>query len=73
MSRWQRSAVSPGADSTRIYYLEPNTGEVCFRTASWKPGGRFVADNGSPGIGVNFNSKGRILLTGRVYPPSEFE
>jgi hypothetical protein len=74
MSRWQASAVPPGAESTRIFYFDPLTGETCYRAAGWKPDGQFLPHDGTPGIGVDLDpGTDEVLLTGKVYPPEEFE
>lgn len=73
MSRWQRTAVPPRPDSTRIRYLGPKTGEMCHRLADWKPGGKFAACDGAPGIGVTYDPKTGVQSeTGKVYPVEEF-
>jgi hypothetical protein len=73
MSRWQTSAVPPQPASTRIHYHDPQTGEFCYRLASWKPGGDFLPNDGAPGIGVDYDPKTGVQKeTGRVYPAEEF-
>jgi hypothetical protein len=73
MSRWQRTAVPPRADSTRISYLDPNTGEMCYRLAEWKAGGKFTPRDAAPGIGVTYDPKtGAQSQIGKVYPVEEF-
>ena len=74
MSRWQKSAVPPGVDSTRIYYLDPKTGEMCYRVEAWTADGQFRPHDGTPGIGVDFYGKtGPPIETGKTYPAKEFE
>jgi hypothetical protein len=74
MSRWQASAVPPQAESTRIHYHDPKTGETCYRVANWRPNGDFTPNDGSPGIGVDFDPKtGDEVETGKLYPADEFE
>jgi hypothetical protein len=74
MTRWQLTAVPPQADSWRIFYLDPTTGEMCFRPASWKAARDFLPNDGAPGIGVVFDPKtGAEAETGKVYPSSELE
>jgi hypothetical protein len=47
---------------------------MCFRLATWQPGGDFTPDDDAPGIGVDFDPKtGVESETGKVYPASEFE
>jgi hypothetical protein len=67
MSRWQKTAVPPRADSTRIFYLDPKTGEMCYRLAEWKPGGKFGPSDAAPGIGVTYDlMTGAQSRTGKV-------
>ena len=70
--RWQKTAVPPRADSTRIIYLDPKTGEMCYRLAEWKPDGIFEPCSDAPGIGVDFDRKRGEPETGSVYPVDEF-
>jgi hypothetical protein len=73
MSRWQLTAVPPRAESTRIFYRDPRTGEMYFRAASWKPGGDFVPCDDATGIGVDFDPRtGAEVLTGKAYRVEEF-
>jgi hypothetical protein len=74
MSRWQIRSVSAGSESTRIFYFDPLTGETCYRAAGWKPDGRFMPHDGTPGIGVDLDpDTDAVLLNGKVYPSSEFK
>jgi hypothetical protein len=73
MSRWQRTAVPPRPDSTRISYVDPNTGEMCYRFAEWKPGGKFGPCDDAPGIGVMYDPKSGVQSeTGRICLAEEF-
>jgi hypothetical protein len=73
MSRWQKSAVPPRPDSTRISYVDPKTGEFCYRLSEWMPGGKFVPCDDAPGIGVDYDRKTGVQLeTGKVYAAEEF-